>query len=258
MAAGTASITVATVDGGKTATCVVYVKSTDATLSDLTVNGTTVEGFAAATLAYNVELAIGTTVVPTVVATVSDTDKANALVTAAKSLPGTTTVVVTAEDGTTTLTYTISFTIEKEPLSVTVTKADKAPTGLTAFPTEKFQANQNAVIVEQTGNTVTVSGPLAALQSYAQPGQGDSHKYVALFVDTGEENLEGILYDGAGFTYDPDMVYYSKFGVGAGTFVQWIKAEEVVNTPMSFTLSKEGKADTEITTNFIDEGSSSD
>lgn len=252
VAAGTATITVLTVDGGKTVTCVVYVKSTDATLSDLTVNGTTVEGFAAATLAYNVELAIGTTEVPTVVATVNDTGKASAVVTAAESLPGTTTVVVTAEDGTTTMTYTISFTIEKEPLSVTVTKADTAPTGLTGFPTDSYLSNQNKVTVEQTGNTVTVSGSLAALASYTQPGQEDSHKWVVLFLDTGEESLEGMFYEGVGFTYDPDMVYYSKFGVGAGTFVQWIKAEEVINTPMSFTLSKEGKADTEITISFTD------
>ena len=139
-----------------------------------------------------------------------------------------------------------------EPLSVTATKADKAPTGLSGFPTESYLSNQDKVTVEQTGNTVVVSGPLASFESYAQPGQGVSHKYIVLFVDTGEESILGMSYDGAGFTYDPDMIYYSKFGVDTGTFIQWIKAEEVVNTPMSFTLSKEGKDDTKITISFTD------
>jgi len=146
----------------------------------------------------------------------------------------------------------VEFTIEKAPLSITATRADKAPTGLTNFPTENYLLNQNKVTVEQTGNIVTVSGPLAALEPYAQPGQEDSHKWVVLFVDTGEESILGMFYNGVGFTYDPDMVYYNKFGVGTGTFVQLIKAEEVINTPISFTLSKAGKADTKITISFTD------
>jgi hypothetical protein len=89
----------------------IIVASNDATLSNLTVAGTTVTGFAAGTLNYNVELAAGTTTVPTVVATVTDTGKANAVVTPAASLPGLTTVLVTAENGTTTKTYTINFTV---------------------------------------------------------------------------------------------------------------------------------------------------
>ncbi|MEM7549387.1 MAG: hypothetical protein AAF363_06930 [Bacteroidota bacterium] len=82
----------------------------DASLSDLQVDGTTVTGFSAATLTYNVELPEGTTTVPTVTATTSQTG-ANAVVTAATELPGTTTVVVTAQDGITTQTYNIQFTV---------------------------------------------------------------------------------------------------------------------------------------------------
>ncbi len=84
--------------------------SDDATLSDLQVDGTTVAGFAAATESYDVELAAGTTTVPTVVATTTDAN-AEAVVTDATELPGATTVLVTAEDGTTTKTYTINFTV---------------------------------------------------------------------------------------------------------------------------------------------------
>ncbi|SMB87821.1 Ig-like domain (group 3) [Desulfonispora thiosulfatigenes DSM 11270] len=250
---GTVNITVATVDGGKTATCVVHVKSTDATLSDLTVNGTTVEGFAAATLAYNIEFAIGTTEVPIVEATVNNTGKANAIVTHAESLPGTTTVVVTAEDGTTTMTYTINFTVEKEPLSVTVTKAVNAPIAIPEIPTIQYLSNQNQVTVEQIGNSVTISGSLGALVSYAQPGQEDNHKYVVLLVETGEASVEGISYNGVEMDITAERYYNGKFGgIEEGTFVQWIKADEVVNTPMIFNLSKAGKTDTEITISFKD------
>jgi hypothetical protein len=86
--------------------------SNDATLSDLKVNGTTVTGFSAATLTYNVALPAGTVTVPTVTATTTHVS-ATKVITPAASLPGTTNVVVTAQDGTTTKTYSISFTVIK-------------------------------------------------------------------------------------------------------------------------------------------------
>ncbi len=82
----------------------------DATLQSITINDEALESFDAATLTYNVELPYGTTTVPTVVATPAS-NKAKAEVTNAISLPGTTTIVVTAEDDTTTKTYTINFTV---------------------------------------------------------------------------------------------------------------------------------------------------
>ena len=84
--------------------------SDDASLSDLQVDGTTVEGFDAATLDYTMELPQGTTAVPAVTATVTD-DGASVVVTDATELPGTTTIVVTAEDQVTTTTYTVEFTL---------------------------------------------------------------------------------------------------------------------------------------------------
>ncbi len=86
------------------------VVGTDATLSALTYNGTTVAGFDAATLSYDVVLASGTTIVPTVVGTPTDVN-ATAVTTDATALPGSSTVLVTAENATTTETYTINFTV---------------------------------------------------------------------------------------------------------------------------------------------------
>jgi hypothetical protein len=84
------------------------VGGTDATLSDLTANGSSITGFDANTLSYTVEVAKGATVVPTVTATTADAG-ATAVITAATSLPGDTTIEVTAADGTTKKIYTVSF-----------------------------------------------------------------------------------------------------------------------------------------------------
>ncbi|MFC2128133.1 hypothetical protein ACFLRU_07155 [Bacteroidota bacterium] len=99
---------------------------TDATLSDLTVDGTTVSGFSAETTTYDVELTAGTTVVPTVVGTATQSSPATAVTTAASSLPGSSTVLVTAQDGTTEETYTINFTVAT-PITAPTTAAPTPP-----------------------------------------------------------------------------------------------------------------------------------
>jgi len=91
------------------------VYSSDASLSDLKVSGTTVTGFAAGTLTYNVSLAAGTTTVPTVTATPTEAN-ADVEVTPATSLTGdaaarTTTVKVTSHDQSVIKNYTVVFTV---------------------------------------------------------------------------------------------------------------------------------------------------
>ena len=91
----------------------VVASGADASLSDLKVDGNTVAGFAALTTTYNVSLAAGTTVVPTVTATSNDA-LANVAITPAVNLTGTvaertTTIVVTAQNTTTITTYSVIF-----------------------------------------------------------------------------------------------------------------------------------------------------
>ena len=112
-------------------------KSTDATLSGLSVNGTAVSGFAAETTSYNVELPAGTTSVPTVTYTLNDS-KASAVKSNASALPGSTTVTVTAEDGTTQKVYTINFT---------VASSDPSGDGETIFSANITTAPSEAVTV---------------------------------------------------------------------------------------------------------------
>lgn len=148
-----------------------------ATLKSITVNGKALKGFDPATETYNVELPFGTTEVP-VVEAVATSKNANPVVTPAAAIPGATTIVVTAEDGTTTKTYTINFTAaqtassEKELLNVTVDgkavaisenagsllvskKAD-----LTALVVN-FEVSESATASIESGSTHDFTNPLS-------------------------------------------------------------------------------------------------
>lgn len=97
------------------------VASKDATLKSISVNGTPitlVEG----TTSYTVELPFGTTDVPTVTAEANDLN-ATVEITQAATLADAATIKVTAEDGTTTATYTVNFTVSKGSSENAVTKA---------------------------------------------------------------------------------------------------------------------------------------
>lgn len=83
--------------------------NSDATLSDLKVEGTTITGFSPSVFSYNYVVPFGGRT-PAVSATTNDPD-ASANITQASGVPGTATVLVTAEDGFTTLTYTVHFTM---------------------------------------------------------------------------------------------------------------------------------------------------
>ena len=81
----------------------------DATLSDLKVNGTTVFGFSPAITTYSIQFPQGTTVVPQITSVTTSNTNASNSITQATTIPGTATVLVTAQDGTTTKTYTVNY-----------------------------------------------------------------------------------------------------------------------------------------------------
>lgn len=107
-----------------TVTVTVAAASANAALSNLTVNGTPVTGFNASTLTYNAGLPFGAAI-PTVAGVAADAN-ATVNVTQATNLSGTeaertATVVVTAQDGTTSQTYRVIFEVAKQ-FTVTATK----------------------------------------------------------------------------------------------------------------------------------------
>lgn len=118
----------------------------DATLNDIKVDGTTIADFGPDKENYSVELAEGTTVVPTVTAT-STNSAANIVITPAGTIPGDTTIEVTAQDNTTKKTYTISFFVPFKPS--------------TAAPSQPAR-NASDVISLYSGDYTDVTGTLDA------------------------------------------------------------------------------------------------
>ena len=113
----------------------------DASLSDLTQGGATIAGFTEIKTTYDIFLAEGTTVVPTIAATPNN-PSATAVITAATSIPGTTTIIITAEDGTTTNNVSINFSIPapgqefltNPNINTTATSTDTGVDGSGNFP----------------------------------------------------------------------------------------------------------------------------
>ena len=83
----------------------------DATLSNLQVDGATVPGFSGAALDYNYDLVVGTTAIPQItLATANDPTATITSITQATVIPGVASVVVTSQSGTVIKTYTVTFT----------------------------------------------------------------------------------------------------------------------------------------------------
>ena len=99
--------------------------SDDATLSGIKYGNEAISGFDAEKLEYEVELPAGTTTAPTVTATAHDSNAKPLEITQASTLPGIATIKVTAEDGTTTKTYKVTFTVASgKPKVLTATWAN--------------------------------------------------------------------------------------------------------------------------------------
>ncbi len=107
---GEATVVVTAEDGVTELTYTVYylTGSSDATLSDLQVDGVTIEGFDADVTEYFIVLPAGVTDIPVITAVVND-ENATMVVTQAEALPGAATVHVTAENGFDELEYVVNI-----------------------------------------------------------------------------------------------------------------------------------------------------
>ncbi|GEM_PF-6722676 len=191
----------------KTYTVVFFVKSDDATLSNLTYDGIQVPSFNAATVTYNVELPHNTTVVPTVVGTKNNAN-ATVNVTPATDIAGdaaarTTTILVTAEDDSYTKTYTIVFSVAKDT-DANLTSITYDGTALAGFASgtlnyfvtfsfgttvvpvvafTKSDVNANAVIVQAANLTGTLAERTATITVTAEDGIASKVYTIVFRVD---------------------------------------------------------------------------
>lgn len=115
--------------------------NTDATLSDLQADGNTVPGFAPATENYNYAVLPGAAV-PVVTATTTQ-GGASTNITQAPAVPGDATVVVTAQNGTTMKTYTISFFEEGPPTGAPTPPARNASDVISLYSDEYTDVTSN-------------------------------------------------------------------------------------------------------------------
>lgn len=124
--------------------------STDATLKSLSVGGTAVKDFAADKYTYDVEVPYGTAAQPAITFEANDATATPVLTNADwTSETKTATVEVTAQDGTTTLTYTINFTIADLKRTLTSIAFSNGVGG--------YIINDNGVMVtDGTPHTITV------------------------------------------------------------------------------------------------------
>lgn len=155
-------------------------KSKDATLSDLKVDGVTIDGFAASKTSYDYSVAATATTAPVVSATKNDTKAADPVITQATlptaGNPTQATVKVTAEDEETTMTYTITFTRAELSHDATLKeiKVDGVPVSGFSPATETYNVSvpfsQTAMpVVTATANN-SGAKPLEITQPTAVPG----------------------------------------------------------------------------------------
>ncbi len=83
----------------------------DANLSDLKVDGTTIAGFGSGVVNYSFPLPNGTTVIPQITSATTSDAMATTVITQATALPGSATVVVTSQNTMVTKTYTVNYVL---------------------------------------------------------------------------------------------------------------------------------------------------
>ncbi len=164
-----------------------YVESDDATLKEITVAGNALDlskfEEKDGALQYDYQLSMGTTEVPAVTYELND-DKASAEKTDAADVNGTTTIVVTAEDGTTTQTYKINFSVKSE-LGHDATLSSLKINGAEALEAEKFAYELEIGVYEALPTiTYTLNDPNAS----AELTTATEETKVATIVVTAEDD----------------------------------------------------------------------
>lgn len=137
-------------------------------------------------------------------------------------------------------------------MKVAVSKLDAANVNQHDGNTEQSAANQNAVTVKQTGNKIEISGNLADMNSFKSTNEAQgTAKWVALVIDTGQPSITSVAYNGKPFTQE-DVAEAASVNAPEGSFVWWLKAENVKNEPAQCLLTSKGYVSKTLTVSFND------
>ena len=164
------TITVKAEDGKSTMTYKIkFVReaSSNAKLANILVNGEGISNFQATKYSYNYSLPYGTTAIPEVAVEKQEDDQ-TVEITQAASLTGTATIKVTAADGKTTSTYTISFSVAQ--LSDNTLKDIK----VNGTSIAGFNPNQTIYRVSLPTSTTTIP-TVEAISAYPAGAQTITH-----------------------------------------------------------------------------------
>lgn len=164
------TITVKAEDGKSTMTYKIkFVReaSSNAKLANILVNGEGISNFQATKYSYNYSLPYGTTTIPEVAVEKQEDDQ-TVEITQAASLTGTATIKVTAADGKTTSTYTISFSVAQ--LSDNTLKDIK----VNGTSIAGFNPNQTIYRVSLPTSTTTIP-TVEAISAYPAGAQTITH-----------------------------------------------------------------------------------
>ena len=137
--------------------------SSDARLSDLKVDGQTVDGFDASVFQYTYLLSQDTITIPMVAAFAADA-YAQLVIAQAPALPGAAAVTVTAEDGEAELVYTVDFTIAtsvEEPGRTLVNLYPNPASNLVSLAMEEAPAEQVLIRIYDMSGSLRYSKPAA-------------------------------------------------------------------------------------------------
>lgn len=137
-------------------------------------------------------------------------------------------------------------------LSVAVSKLEGADLNPGMPGLEIAKENQKITKVAKSGRTFTISEEAGKQwESYesSNPAQG-THEWVGLVVDTGEDDITKVTFNGQLLTAE-DVAEAASVNAGAGKFILWVKADDSVHYPRTIKLGTEGKQETDIVINII-------
>lgn len=134
-------------------------------------------------------------------------------------------------------------------MKVNVSKLD--PTNLKDDANkESSSQNQNNLTLSQIGNNVSLSGELDKFQSFSLADKGEG-KWIALVVKTGLPDITLVKVDGVALTQE-DVQVATELKVDAGSYVLWLKADEIATSPHVMTLSSDGYIDKKVSISLKD------